>query len=80
MIWLPDPNDRRLQYYIHYLQSWARLTMGIYFYHRDRINTYDAYFSVYLVLGADAIGDLESILLSVFTEPTLQRLPVLRPG
>ncbi len=56
MIWLPEARDRRLQYYIHYLQSWARLSSAIYFYYINVINTYDAFFTVYLVTGADATG------------------------
>ncbi|KAJ7589884.1 hypothetical protein C8J56DRAFT_1025204 [Mycena floridula] len=53
MVWLPDAHDRRHQFYLHYIQSFSRIVSAFVFLFNRKINTYDVYLIVLLVLGSE---------------------------
>ncbi|KAF7326114.1 hypothetical protein MKEN_00462900 [Mycena kentingensis (nom. inval.)] len=53
MIWLPKNTDRRHQLALHELQSWSRIVNGFVSYRLAKINNFDVYLLLLLVIGAE---------------------------
>ncbi|KAJ7242205.1 hypothetical protein C8J57DRAFT_1367740 [Mycena rebaudengoi] len=78
MVWLPNPTDRRHQFYLHYIQSFSRITSAFVFLVQRKINTYDVYLIVLLVLGSETIAFVGAASLLHIVE-YLYHLGVLKP-
>ncbi|KAJ6571403.1 hypothetical protein B0H19DRAFT_1372502 [Mycena capillaripes] len=78
MVWLPKAGDRRHQFYLHYIQSFSRITSAFVFLMQRKINTYDVYLIVLLVLGSETTAFVGAAsLLHIVEYP--YHLGVLKP-